>query len=133
MRKALFITLLVLFVAVNAMAITINISRSYRVGPDSVREGTIDFDASYPTNGEAVTHSDFNLSTSIRFVDIKNRTDASGNLKIFEYVPWVDASGNVYEASGNIKVYDASSNVKEVGNGTSLSNLTGVKFKVLGY
>ena len=125
--KVLAIVMLVLFIAANALAITISVTRSYKIDRESAREGTIDFDSSYPTGGEVVNASDFKLSNKIRWLEVHNRTDASGNFKIFEYRP---ASG---DASGNLKVYDASLNVSQVANGSSLSNLTGVKFKVFGY
>ena len=118
--RILAIAMLLLFVAANALAITISVTRSYKIDRESVREGTIDFDSSYPTGGEAVTAANFNLS-SIRWMDIRNTADASGNYRQFEFV----------DASSNIKVRDASGN--EIGNGTSLSTLTGVKFRVFGY
>ncbi len=122
MKKIFVIALLFLFIAANALAITITVSRSYKVDREGVREGTIAFDSSYPTGGESIAASDFKLRT-IRWVELQNKVDVSGNLKIFEW----DATAST------IKVYDASSNISQVGSGESLSTLTGVKFKVFGY
>ena len=120
-RIGILAMVLMLVIAVNAFAITITISRSYRVGSDSIREGTINFDSSYtPNSGEAVTAANFNLQ-SIRWMDIRPMKDTSGNLTIFEYK----------DISRIIRVWETSPTVKEMSG--NLSGITGVKFRVYGY
>ena len=47
--------------------LTVSVDVMKRVDRQSIREGTITFDSSYPTGGEALTASDFNLSTVTSF------------------------------------------------------------------
>jgi len=112
-------TICLLIIAVNAIAITITVSRSYKIGREAVREGTIDFDSSYTSvTGESVTASDFKLNT-IRWMELRNTKSGDGNLKTFEF----------NDTSSIIRVYEASG-IEETGD---ISDLTGVKFKVFGY
>lgn len=115
--------LIVFFVANVVMAITITIDRSYRVGADSIREGTIDFDSSYnATNGgEAVGAASFNLR-AIRWVELRP-TKSSSNTSLY--------ISRYNDTSTAIQVF-VSTGV-EAENTSDLSGLTGVKFRVLGY
>ncbi len=115
------ILILFLFIAVNAMAITITLSRSYRVGPDSIREGTIDFDSSYLGGGETITPASFNLST-IRWMEVRNHRDTSGNLRAFEF----------NDTSSTLSIFLVSSGLEEVSS-VSMSHISGVKFRMIGY
>lgn len=116
----LLLIVMCLFIAINAFAITVTISRSYRVGPDSIREGVINFDSSYPTGGESFPAVSANLQ-SIRWMDI--RPIKSGNtLKVFRYE----------KTSSAIQVFESSTGL-EVTNGSDISNLTDVWFRATGY
>ena len=122
-RKKIGVLLIILCmaIAVNAMAITITVNRYAKIGSEAIREGTINFDSSYTKDtGEAFYPSDV-LLNNIRWMDIPPMTDASGNLKLFE---WNDAS-NV------VRMYDASGHVTEVSG--NMSHVSGVKFRAIGY
>ena len=106
-------------IAVNAMAITITVNRYAKIGSEAIREGTINFDSSYTSGtGESFQASDVKLN-KIRWIDIRNTKSGDGKLKIFEY----------NDASQIIRVYEASG-IEESGD---ISDLTGVKFRVIGY
>jgi len=60
----IFISLAVLLVfSVQAQAITVTISKSQKIGNESVRDFSILFDSSYPTNGEALAASTLQLAS----------------------------------------------------------------------
>jgi len=63
------------------MALTVTINKTDTVGRYlKVKTGSIVFDSSYPTNGEALTASNLGFSTDVEFIEIS----AAGGL-IFEY------------------------------------------------
>ena len=105
------------------MALTVNITRMSKIDRESVREGTIDFGASYPTGGESLTPANLNLQ-DINHIDISSK---NGYLFEYDY------------ANKKVKVlyfdYDAAADgaAIEVANGTDLSALTGVRFRAYGY
>lgn len=63
------------------MAVSVSVSRTDTVGRyTKYTTGTITFDSSYPTGGEALLPTDVGLSSKVEFIDV---TSASG--LIFEY------------------------------------------------
>jgi len=63
------------------MALTVTINKTDTVGRYlKVKTGSIVFDSSYPTNGEALTASNLGFSTDVEFIEIS----PAGGL-IFEY------------------------------------------------
>lgn len=91
-------------------------------GPVSQKNGTLAFDSSYPTNGEAVLASQIGLST-INQLDILPM-----NGYVFQYVA-ATAKIKVYYAD-----YDANADgaLIEVANTTDLSALTAVPYRAFG-
>jgi len=105
------------------MALTVSISRMGKIDRESIRDGTISFDSSYPTGGESFTPSDLKLQ-GINHIDISPKDGY-----VFEY-DYTNQKVKVYYADY------ASANAGaliEVPNATDLSTLTGVKFRAYGY
>jgi len=105
------------------MALTIAFDKSSRVDRESIRVGTIAFDSSYPTNGEALAASDLNLR-GIAFLLVSPKSGY-----VFEY----DYSGNKLKAYYGDNNNAADGPLIEVPNTTDLSTLTGAKFIAIGY
>lgn len=122
----LLIALAVMLFAVESMAApTITVSRKQKVAQESIREGTIDFDTSYPTGGESITLADFKLTG-------------------IYYVVFQPTAGYFFEwdyTNKKVKVFyivasalsPAAAAATEVSNATDLSALTGVRYRVFGY
>ena len=93
-----------------------------KFGPVSVKNGTLAFDSSYPTNGEAFLASQVGLST-INQLDI-----LPYNGYVFQYIA----------STAKVKVYyadytaNASGALIEVANTTDLSALTAVPYRAYG-
>ena len=63
------------------MALTVNITKTDTVGRYlKVKTGSITFDSSYPTNGEALTAANLEFSTDVEFIQVS----PAGGL-VFEY------------------------------------------------
>ena len=127
--KRLFMLLIVLVVLVftgdSMAAQTITVSRKQKVAQESIREGTVDFDTSYPTGGESMSLTDLSL-------------------KGIYYVVFQPTSGYFFEwdyTNKKVKVFyivasalsPASATATEVASATDLSALTGVKYRGFGY
>lgn len=106
------------------MALSVSVSRTDTVGRyTKYTTGTITFDSSYATGGEALTASNLGLSSKVEFISV---TPGSGyifqydytNKKLKAYWPTTDAT--------------APNVAKEVANTTNLSTVT-CNFVAFGY
>lgn len=102
------------------MAFTVTINESYVEGNHKVRSGTLAFDASYATGGEAITAAEVGLS-QITSMQIQ----AFGGF-VYNYVPDTSGTGSV---SGKIMAYwtgsttsGAFAQVTNTGNMSSAAN-----------
>lgn len=77
------------------MALTFSRNKRSVHGDQKVWMGKVTFDSSYPTGGEAITPSDFNMSSDVDVVLVASNTGA-------EVVAWDDANDKllVYTADG---------------------------------
>jgi hypothetical protein len=112
----------IILVASSALAFTVTVSSESRVGRQSVRVGTLAFDSSYPTGGEALTAANLDLST-ILFIIIEPNTGYVfqydyTNSKVIAY--WVDTTT---DGAPMAQVVDT----------TNMSAVTAAKFYAVGY
>jgi hypothetical protein len=98
------------------MALTVSVNRTDTVGRyTKYKTGTIQFDSSYPTNGEALSPSSVGLSSKIEFISV---SPAAG--LVFEY----DYSGDKLKAIWPTTDATAPAAGEEVANTTDLSSVT---------
>lgn len=106
------------------MALTVSVSRTDTVGRyTKYVTGTITFDSSYPTGGEAIAATDVKLSSKIEFLE---PSSAGGYL--FEY----DATNKKIKAYLPTSDATAPAVAKQVASTTDLSTVT-CNFIAFGY
>jgi hypothetical protein len=106
------------------MGLTISITDKLVFGNKKVRLGTVTFDSSYPTGGEAYTAGLFGLS-KLR----KVRVDPKGG-----YTFDVDTANSTIKVFG-VRIDSTSTGIirqEEMSNGTDLSSVV-AEFEVYGY
>lgn len=136
------------------MALTVNITKTDTVGRYlKVKTGSITFDSSYPTNGEALTAANLEFSTDVEFIQVS----PAGGL-VFEYdysdskikafyptggsatpaslaapaVTFPSGSTAVESDAAQPNLVETAGIAKEVGNTTDLSTVTAY-FVAFGY
>lgn len=106
------------------MAVSVSVNRTDTVGRyTKYTTGTITFDSSYPTGGEALLPTAVGLSSKVEFIDV---TSAAG--LIFEY----DYSNKKIKAIWPTTDATAPAAGEEVANTTDLSTVT-CNFIAFGY
>lgn len=102
------------------MALTVTIDERDVWGSHQVRWGSVQFDSSYPTGGEAVAAADFQLS-ELKEIVVHSADDAT-------YRPVWDA------ANDKIKLYveDGTSGIEAEAANTSDQSAVNVRFQVIG-
>ena len=106
------------------MALTVSTNRTDTVGRyTKYKTGTITFDSSYPTNGEALTASSVGLSSKVEFISV---SPAAG--LVFEY----DYSDSKLKAIWPTTDATAPAAGEEVANATDLSTVI-CNFIAFGY
>lgn len=106
------------------MAVSVSVNRTDTVGRyTKYTTGTITFDSSYPTGGEALLPADVGLSSKVEFITVSN---ASGYT--FEY----DYANNKVKAYWPTTDSTAPNVAKQVTNGTSLSTVV-ANYVAFGY
>lgn len=106
------------------MALSVSVNRTDTVGRyTKYKTGTITFDSSYPTNGEALTASSVGLSSKIEFIEV---SPAAG--LFFEY----DYSGGKLKAIWPTTDATAPAAGEEVADTTDLSTVV-CNFIAFGY
>lgn len=112
------------------MALVVTVTDTDYSGHHKIKSGTIAWDSSYPTGGEAITAADVGLS------QIQNGTfviSANAGL-VFEYVP---TQTGAVSTGGTIKAYWTGSTTSgafaEVTNTGNMSAFTATPFQVKGH
>lgn len=104
------------------MALTVTVTNRENMGSRAMTHGTIDFDSSYPTNGEVL------LANTLKMASVDMIIVTSKNGYVFEY-DYANEKVKAYYAD-----YDAVADgaLIEVANEVDLASLTGVRFMVFG-
>lgn len=105
------------------MALTIAFDDQSRMDRKSIRVGTIAFDSSYPTDGEALAAADLNLR-GITWLMVSPKSGY-----VFEY----DYTNSKLKAFYGDNNNASDGPLVEVPNTTNLSTLTDAKFFAIGY
>jgi len=110
----------------DSMAITVtneplNFGGLGMTGGRRFRLSTIDFDSSYPSNGEAVTAADFDLPVAIEAIILAGVTDGAAT-----------CFNAVYDAENSKIIVMNADDALEAGNEDDLSGVS-MKFLVIGY